>query len=361
MREDISTEEKLVILIVDDSEINGTILRRMVEKQGYSAVYCDSGIKALEYLRQNTPSLIITDISMPEMDGYELCLQIKRMMHLKDIPLVFISAMDAKEEKIRGYELGAADFISKPFELWEVTKRIQLQLDNYLMRKNMEQYNKRMHKLVKEQSLRIENEHRSMLNVFTDLIEERDASASRHNEHVSYNSRLLAQALQFTDKFEKQITADFVDNIEMASKTHDIGKLFVPDSVLFKPGKLTDEEMVLAKSHCERGASMLERLNEVAKDEKVFIMAIDVARYHHERWDGLGYPIGVKGEEIPLAARIVAITGSFDTLTGPRVYRAPMTSEEALEEMEKGAGTQFDPDIFEIFKKIRRKLKRNDN
>lgn len=361
MREDlISKDEKPVVLIVDDSEINGTILRKMVEKQGYEAVYCDSGIDALTYLKKNIPSLIVSDISMPEMDGYQLCGQIKQMPSAKDIPLIFISAMDTKEEKIRGFELGAADFITKPFELWEVTRRIQLQLDNYLMRKNLEQYNKRMHRLVKEQSLRIEQEHRSMLGIFTDLVEERDASASQHNEHVSYNSRLLAQAMQFSDKFEKQINAEFIDNIEMASKTHDIGKLFVPDEVLFKPGALTEEEILIAQGHCEKGASMLERLNEVAKNEKVFLMAIEVARHHHERWDGNGYPDGLKAEDIPLAARIVAVTGTFDTLTGPRIYRRSLTADEAFEIMEKDSGTQFDPNIFDVFKRIRRKLKCND-
>jgi len=356
-KNELILDDKPQILILDDSEINAMLLRKIVEKIGYSAVCFSNGFDALEYLKTDKPDIIISDISMPEMDGYEFCAKVKETPWLKDIPLVFISALDARDEKIKGFEMGAADFIAKPFETWEVIHRIKVQMDNFTLRKKLEGYNKRMHSLVREQASRIEKEHRNVLTIFSDMMENREENAVNHNELVGYNSKLLAQALQFTPKFEKLISADFIADIEVASRTHDIGKLFVPDSILNKPTELTSEEKKVIEEHAVKGGELLEKLSSVVREDSVFKMATNIAKYHHENWNGEGYPFGLAGERIPLEARIVAITGNFDSKTSKRSYKDVMDAEQALETMRSMSGTRFDPDIFEVFVKIKKKLR----
>lgn len=359
METELLREEVPHILIVDDLEVNLVILAKIIEKMGYRPMKALDGKKALHMIRQTLPQLILLDVSMPEMNGYELCRVFKSNKLTRDIPVIFISAMDGSEDRVRGLKEGAVDFIVKPFEPMEVTMRIENQLKIYKMQKEMEAYNLRLNRLVNEQMKRIESEQKSILYALAKVTEGRDNTIVGHLENISYNSRMLAQSLQFSPKFENEITSAFIEKIGVAAMCHDIGKIQIPDEVLLKPGSLNVDERRLIRQHTTIGARILEEIYDNAEKNDFLPMAINIARYHHERWNGTGYPEGLKGKEIPLCARIVSLIDIFDTLTGERCYKIGYTIEESLQIIEECREIYFDPDIVDVFLRIQKQLKHN--
>lgn len=347
------------ILIVDDVEINVRILARLIESMGYRPLTALNGKDALHIIRQTLPQMVLMDISMPEINGYELCRLLKNNKRTRDIPVIFISALDGSEERMKGFRAGAVDFIDKPFEPMEVTVRVENQLKIYKMQKEMEAYNSRLNSLINEQMERIETEQKNILYALAKVTEERDNSTVNHLENVSYNSRMLAQSLQFCPKFEHEITSTFVEKIGIAAMLHDIGKMRIPDEILLKPGNLNVHERKVIKQHAEIGAYILEEIYANAEKNDFLPMAIQIARFHHERWNGTGYPEGLMGTEIPLCARIVGLVDIFDTLTGERCYKMAYTLAESLQIIEECKEIYFDPDIVDIFMKIYKQLKHN--
>ncbi len=347
------------ILIVDDVASNLVILTEIIKKAGYLPRPVTSAKQAMEAMRISLPQLILLDISMPDMDGFEFCEILKKEAWTKEIPIIFISALDAPEEKKRGFELGAVDFITKPFEMVEVISRVNTHIKIFKMQQTLEQNNKRLHKMVSDQLKMIQNEQKNMIYALAKLSETRDESIGNHLENVGKNCKLLAQSLQFSPVFEKEITQSFIETIEIASPLHDIGKIKIPDRILLKPGKLTEEEMDVMKTHTELGAKSLMDIYAASEHNEFIKMAIDIAYYHHERWDGTGYPCQLKEKEIPLAARIMSVVDVYDTLTGERCYKEAFTHEESMEIINENSGLSFDPDIVEIFNKIQRQLRRD--
>lgn len=348
------------ILIVDDVTSNLAILTQMIKSLGYMARPVTSVKQAMSAIEVIMPQLILLDISMPDINGFEFCEMLKKDANTKEIPIIFISAMNSSEDKIRGFKLGAVDFISKPFEIEEVTMRVNTHLKIYRMQQELEVYNKRLHKVVNDQMVKMKAQQKSIIYSLTNLSEAREDPTGRHLEHIRLNSKMLALALQLSPKFEKEINSTFVDNIEMASMLHDLGKIAIHDSILLKEGKLTAEEMQEVKTHTVLGAESLRQIIDSSDDDDGFFeMATQIAHYHHEKWDGTGYPSGLSGTEIPLAARIVAIIDVYDALISDRCYKSAYTHEESMEIMMNEAGESFDPDIMEVFLKVQNQLKRD--
>lgn len=346
------------VLIVDDVTSNLAILAGMIKGAGYVARPVTSAKQAMAAIEVKMPQLILLDISMPDMDGYEFCELLKKDVRTREIPIIFISAMNTMEDKKKGFEMGAVDFISKPFEVEEVTIRVNTHLKIYQMQQQLESYNRRLHKMVNDQTKQIEEEEKNFIMALAKLAELKENTDGVHLRNIAKNSKLLTMSLQFSPKFEKDISNSFVDTIEIAAGLHDIGKIGISDQILLKPGRLTEEERRIVETHSELGAATLQELYDMNSHNEFLRMAIEIARYHHERWDGTGYPDGLKGKEIPLSARIVAVVDVYDALVGKRCYKTPYTHEESIQIINGEAGSHFDPDIIEIFNKIQNQFQK---
>ncbi len=326
---------QLHVLIVDDVEINVDILSNIMEQLGYVPLPAGSAAEALKKIKQTLPQLILLDVSMPEVDGYELCTILKKNPVTREIPVVFISAMDSLKDKLKGLELGAADFITKPFEITEVTMRVKNQMENVLMKQELERFNRRLHKMLTEQTRKIENEKKEILCSLARLAENRCGVPASHLQNIGYNSRILAQSLQLSPIYELEISEDFIELIETASKLHDLGKLWE-----------VSEEL-----HIETGVYLIQDLLNTEQQSEFMEMVLDIIRFHHADWQG------TDKEEIPLAARIVRIANDFEVFTAEN--QSADSLAESLKKIEAGSGTLYDPRLVEIFIKIQRQLRIN--
>lgn len=348
------------ILVVDDVDANLMILENIILEMGYEPRCANSASEATKLIAESLPQLILLDVFMPEMDGYELCERLKENPITRDIPIIFISAADSSEDKVRGFKLGAVDYIGKPFEVTEVTMRVRNHLKLYEMQQELELSNRRLHSVISSQARRIEDEQKNILYAFATLTEGKDTDTRYHLDNVAHNCCLLAQSLQFSPEFSEEISENFIDTIGVASRLHDIGKIQTPCNILTKPGPLDEKEMEVVKRHVEQGAEILERVYAGTPENRFLPMAIEIARFHHARWDGTGYPENLQGKEIPLSARITIIVDIYDTLRGDRCYKEAYSKEESLEIIKEGSGSFFDPEIVDVFLKIQNQLLHRD-
>lgn len=347
-----------VILIVDDVDINARLLKKMVEKLGYIGVTANGANDAVKMMKKEMPQLILLDIVMPGINGYQFCEMLKNNPRTRDIPIIFVSAAHEIDDKMKAYSLGAADFISKPFDYTEVMLRVNTNLKIYQMQKELESSNRRLSIIVSEQAKKYEEEQKRLLKALGKLAESsKYIGMKEHQENVAYNARLLAQALNFTDRYENWVSNSYVDAVELAAAVHDIGKLSVPKELLTKKGKLTDEEWEILKRHTVTGYDIIKAAYADVERNHYIKLATEVVRYHHENWDGSGYPDRLVGEDIPLSARIVRIVDTYDSILSERVYRKAHSKEEALGYMKEGRGTKFDPYILDVFLKVEKQMK----
>jgi len=353
----IDKKNAIKVMIIDDVRVNLRLLEAVIAGMGYQTVCFLKATEAIEALEEEAPSLILLDAMMPDMDGFEFCQTIKKNVKTRDIPVIFISASIDSEDKKKGFEAGAVDYITKPFERSEVVARVGLHIKLYEMQMQLTQYNASLNRLVMEQNQKIEEEKRTLLYALAKVAEGKDSLTGNHVSNIQFNCRILAQSLQFSPKFEKRISNSFIDTIEVASALHDIGKILIPDEILLKPNKLTEEEMDVVVEHSVRGAKLLKDIAAETNENEFLKMAIVIAEHHHENWDGSGYPGGLKGEEIPIEARIVRIADVYDTLLGERCYKNAYAEEVCYDIMKKGIGVEFDPDIMNVFNKVKGRLK----
>lgn len=347
------------VMIVDDEDVSREILGEMIEEAGYETCLCDSAKSALEFMQRELPDLILSDVAMPEMDGFALCQLVKEEARTKNIPFMFVSGMDSTEEKIHALKLGAVDYITKPYVWEEVKMRVETHLNLHLMKHQLEQYNYQLNVMVKKQMKAIENAKKTALVALAKVTEgTRKITTENHLENVAYNARILAQALSFSPKYENRISEKFIELIETCSMIHDIGKIGIPESILLKPGDLTREEAAEMRTHTVQGADIFEEIFADMQEDEFMIMARNVVLSHHERYDGTGYPYGLKGEAIPLEARIVAVVDVYDTLRSERCYKPAYDLEEAKHRMNTLYKGYFDPDIIEVFWKVERQMKK---
>lgn len=340
------------ILIVDDVETNRAILEEIIKNMGSYAVLAENGKQALEMIQKEQPQLVLTDISMPEMDGYELCRILKKREETRDIPIVFISAFDEPEDIIEGFSLGGEDYITKPFIPEVVQARVGVHLRLHEAKQELKQMNRRLQVSVNEQLKQIELEKKNILYAMANIVAQNFDYGKKHMERLGRNCRTLAQGMQLSPLFEDKISDTYIDTIELAAPLCDIGNIGIPKEILQKKEELTEEEFSIIQNHTNIGAKLLRDIY-VNSDYNDFIStSIDITHYHHENWDGSGYPDNLAKDKIPLAAQIVAIVDRYCTLTGEDAC----SKEEALEIIGKEAGIKYNPDIFKICCKISRQL-----
>jgi putative two-component system response regulator len=337
------------ILIVDDTVENLTLLARMLKDCGYIARPVPNGRLALQAARGEKPDLILLDITMPEMDGFEVCRQMKKDPILRDIPVLFISALTQTIEKVKAFEAGGVDYISKPFQFEEVKARVETHLHLHKLQLSLEDQVERQVKEIVELQM-------GMIFGLAKLAEARDSDTGRHLERIQILCRRFSEELRKNPRFADQIDDQFCDMIFHASPLHDIGKVAIEDCILLKPGELTAEEFEKMKLHTIIGASTLEEVQNRFPNNDFLNMGIQIARWHHEKWNGSGYPDGLNGEMIPLCARIMAIVDVYDAVRSKRVYKDPITHEEACKIILRERGTHFDPAIIDVFVQLQNEL-----
>ena len=344
--------EAAKILVVDDLEMNRVILEGIIREMGCLPVLAESGEEAFRLAGEEEPCLVLSDISMPGMDGYELCRRLKADTRTRNIPVIFISANDKPGDIVRGLTTGGEDYITKPFIPEIVQARLRIHLSLYEVNRELKETNRRLQASVKEQLRQIEQEKKDVLYALAAIAVENSCYKKEHVARLSRNCRILAQGMQLSPLFEDKISDAYIDTVELAAPLCDIGNIGIPLELLRKEAPLSGGEMAAVQRHTLIGAKLLGDLH-VGSDYNDFLRtAVDVAHYHHENWNGTGYPEGLKGEEIPLAAQIVATVDVYCALTEKKNYGR----EEALEIMEGESGIKFNPDIFRICRKISRQL-----
>ncbi len=343
---------KAKILVVDDVETNRIILEEIIKNMGEQPVLAESGEEALELVKQCLPQLVLTDISMPGMDGYELCRILKGNEETKNIPIVFISAFDDPKDIMEGFSLGGEDYITKPFIPKVVQARVGVHLRLHEAKNELMEMNRRLQVSVSEQLKQMELEKKNILYAMADIASQNLDYEKEHMDRLGQNCRILAQGMQLSPIFEERISDTYVDTIELAAPLCDIGNIGISKEILQKGAELTEEEASIIQNHTNIGAKLLKDIH-VNSDYNDFIsMSIDIAKCHHENWDGSGYPGGMAKEEIPLAAQIVALMERYCALTG----KEACSKEEALDIMKGEAGVRYNPDIINICCKISRQL-----
>jgi putative two-component system response regulator len=346
------------VLIVDDASANLRLISAILKRGGYIARPVSSGRLAIEAAVADPPDLVLMDALMPEMSGVEVCRWFKQDNRLKIIPIIFISGLSGTDDKVEAFRAGAVDYISKPFQEEEVLARVKTHLRLMQLQVEMMTHNNMLEERIAEQVKALTESQLATIFALAKLADARDEDTGQHIERVQIFSRMLAEQMREMKLQLRHLTSTFIDNLFQTASLHDIGKVGTPDAVLLKNGELTSYEFAEMKKHCERGADTLAAVLKRYVDNQFLCMGVDVARSHHEKWDGTGYPDGLKGASIPLSARIVALADFYDALTSKRCYRSPSSHEDTVRMIQKGSGTHFDPDVVTAFDAVEEKFQR---
>jgi putative two-component system response regulator len=336
-------------MIVDDTPANLQLLTKMLKHLNYRVKAFPNGKLALTAAKKEPPDIIILDINMPGMNGYEVCRSLKEDEELSEIPVIFLSALNDTFDKVKAFTMGAVDFISKPFQFEEVVARIENHLEIRQLQIEMKFHNENLKYLVREQVKEISESQLATILSMIKLAEYRDDDTGKHIDRIRMYCRMIAEELMDDESFEIEIDDFYIENIYHSSALHDIGKIAIKDKILLKPGKLTVEEMEVMKTHTLIGEQTLKDVQKNYSNNTFINLGIEIASSHHERWDGTGYPNHLKGEEIPLSARIMAVADVYDALRSKRVYKPPFSHSKSRQLILEGRGTQFDPRIVDIF------------
>jgi putative two-component system response regulator len=340
------------IMVVDDNPANLKLMEDMLRPYRYEVRSFPLGRLALAAAAAEPPDLILLDINMPEMDGFEVCRRLRANAQLASIPVIFLSALNETKDKLAAFKSGGFDYITKPFEPEEVQARIETQLELRELRARLERQNHDLESLVRQQVREIADGQIATIFALAKLADTRDNETGKHLERVQILCRLLAAEMSASPNYAGTITDGYVENIFCASPLHDIGKVAIPDAILLKTGELTDEEFAVMKTHTTHGAKTLELVLEKHPANAFVRMGIEIARSHHEMWDGAGYPEGLAGYEIPVAARIMAVADCYDALRSRRRYKAPFSHEESRDLIVRGSGHHFEPAMVSAFCRI---------
>jgi putative two-component system response regulator len=340
------------ILIVDDTQENLRILSELLVSEGYLTRPVSDGEAALEAASAAPPELILLDILMPAMDGFEVCRRLKQDPRLRDVPVIFLSAMDELADKVRAFAMGGVDFISKPFQFDEVRMRVETHLRLRRLQIELESKNRRLVELVSEQVREISDSQMATIFALAKLAESRDGETGKHIERVQLYCKLLAATLAEQPAYAGSIEESFIENIFLASPLHDIGKVAIRDHILLKQGELTPSEFEEMKMHTTLGAATLEAVRTRYPRNEFLRLGIEIARCHHERWDGKGYPAGLSGRAIPLSARIMAVADSYDAARSRRCYKPSLSHQECRIALVQRSGSYLDPDVITAFEDV---------
>jgi putative two-component system response regulator len=340
-----------LLLIVDDVPANLSVLGGLLHDAGFRVKAANSGRAALRYAAQEPrPSLILLDVMMPEMDGYQVLAALRKDPATSDIPVIFLTALDNARDEERGFQHGVADYITKPIKPDVVLARVRSQLLATLARNWLRDQNAALETEVARRLEENELIQTVSIRALAHLAETRDPETGNHILRTQSYVRLLANHLQEHSRFAATLSDAYIKMLAHSAPLHDIGKVGIPDSILQKAGKLTPEEWEIMKTHSKIGSDAIE-LAERDIDQRVEFLALakEVARWHHERWDGKGYPDGLVEEAIPISARLMTLADVFDALISKRVYKEALPLEEARAIIAAERGRQFDPDVTDAF------------
>lgn len=343
-----STEDKIPapignILVVDDQDFNLRLLEAFLTPLGHTVRFATDGMDCIEKVQEEKPDLILLDIMMPRMDGFETAVQLKNNAETRRIPLVMVTSLTEVDERVKALECGADDFLSKPVNEMELRARVNSLLEVKAYHDHMRDYQKKLESEVARRTEELREAFatikRSSLETIYRLsraAEFKDDDTGEHIIRIGHFSAAIAKHMGLSEQE--------VETILYAAPMHDVGKIATPDAILRKPGKLDAEEWVIMKQHCQQGALILED-----SDSKLLQLAESIALTHHEKWDGSGYPHGLQGSEIPIAGRITAIADVFDALTSKRPYKEPFSLEKSFAIIQESKGSHFDPKVVDAF------------
>lgn len=350
------------ILVVDDVKINRDMLEEMLAED-YEVVQAEDGMNALRLLKEQHEEFVavLLDLVMPEVDGFAVLEVMRNQKWIDTTPVIVISGENSAETERKSMGLGASDFIRKPFDQYVVRRRVKNITDLFGYKKSLEkkveqqtETMRKQYRLLQLQAEKIRESNAKIIDILGTVVEYRNLESGEHIRRVKGFTRILAQEL--TKEYpEYGLTEEKIEQIASASALHDIGKIAIPDNILLKPGKLTEDEYEYMKSHASRGAEILQQIEGVW-DGEYGTICYEICRHHHERYDGRGYPDALKGEEIPISAQIVSIADVYDALTSERVYKEAYTPEQAFHMIVSGDCGVFSPKLLESFRNVRKEF-----
>lgn len=351
--------DKATILVVDDTPDNLTLMSGLL-KDTYKVKVCHSGERALKIAQSETPpDLILLDIMMPEMDGYEVCKRLKLDPNTRDIPVIFLTAKTEIDDETHGLELGAVDYITKPISPPIVMARVKTHLEMKGVQDFLKDKNSYLEAEVMRRTAEVTAIQDVTIHAMASLAETRDSDTGNHIRRTQHYVKLLAEKLRFNPRFSHFLNDD--KNIELLFKSaplHDIGKVGIPDRILLKPGRFEPFEFEIMKTHTTLGRDAIQQAeNELGIEMPFLKLAKEIAYYHQEKWDGTGYPEGLSGDDIPISARLMAVADVYDALISRRVYKAGMPHEKAVQIISEGKATHFDPDMVDAFIELQDEFK----
>ncbi len=340
------------IMLVDDNAANLTVGRQLLKP--FYDVYTVSSAAAMFDVLHKIPTidLILLDVDMPQMDGYEAIRRLKRLRRFAAIPVVFLTALRDEASELKGFDLGAVDYVSKPFSPPRLLKRIENQLLILRQRKIIQQHVENLERLVRKKTQEVFSLQSAMLDTMADLVDFRGRLSGGHSTRAQLYLKAMVDELRDDSLYMDEIAAWDMNFLLPAVQLHDVGKIAIPDSILNKPEKLTHEEFEVMKTHVAIGVDVVKRIMAKLPDHSFMEHMLRIVEAHHERWDGAGYPRGLKGEDIPLEGRLMAFADVYDALVSWRPYREAYTHEEAVEIMRNATGTHFDPSLMEVFLRV---------
>lgn len=338
------------ILIIDDVSENAKVLIEILKNE-YKINVALNGPKGIELAKEWKPDLILLDVMMPEMDGYEVCKILKSEEETEHIPIIFLTALGDSDDEYKGISLGAVDYISKPV----YPNLIRARIKNHI---KLKVYSDDLEGLVKKKIRELEQFNDSFIETLALIAETRDSDLGCHIQRCREYAKVMLDYMITLDKYKGELSPQIIRVITKAVALHDIGKIGIPDNILLKNGKLTTEEFEVMKGHSYYGYKILQSAEERLAGQKncIITYAKEIAYYHHEQWDGKGYPVGLREEAIPLCARIMMIIDVFDAIVSKRVYKAAMDPQEAIDFITEFSGRKFDPSLVEVFLKVKKEF-----
>jgi putative two-component system response regulator len=350
---DIDSEFRRTILLVDDTPANLVVLNAALKDQ-YKLRIANAGEQALQLAeRVPVPDLILLDIMMPNMDGYEVCRRLKGNSKTSDIPVIFLTAKTQEADEIMGFNVGAVDYIHKPLNPAIVSIRVKNHLMIQELKSAIRLHNQTLEERVAQRTLELLKIQDATILAMGVMAELRDEETGLHLKRTQEYLRCLAVAVAGHPRFADQLDPASIEGMAKSAPLHDIGKVGVPDAILHKPAKLTEEEFTIMKNHPTYGRNIIAEVERMLGEESVFLRyAREIAYGHQEKWDGSGYPQGAKGDEIPLSARLMALADVYDALLSKRVYKPAFTHEVAVGIIWEGKGRHFDPDLVDGFMRV---------
>ena len=354
------------ILIVDDNQDNVFLLDSIISSNGYNTLTAFGGKDAIEIIQEKRAELdcVILDLMMPDVDGLQVTKTVKRDKKTKHIPIILLTAKQRdRDEVAEGLDIGAEDYLTKPIEAVELLARVRSIIRTKRLQDEISRVNTHLEQLVEERTIEIMLTRDSAIFGLAKLAEYRDPETGGHLARIKNYVKTLAEELRRFPRFQETLTDEFINNLYQSSPLHDIGKVGVPDHILLKPGKLTKEEFEIMKTHTSIGGDALVSSGRMFGENSFLDMGSDIAYYHHEKWNGAGYPRGLQGEEIPVAARIMSIADIYDALTSKRIYKDAFDHSRAVGMITEEAGKTLDPNVVkgfaniqDVFQEIRAKI-----